>query len=159
MSLIDVHYVNPFLSAIIEIFKEKYFLESQPEKPFVKNDELALGIISGIIIISGDVSGSMAITFEEETIKYILSKIFDKEVEDLNTEEVKENIKELINSISAKAVSFLKKKEGINIVTTIPTIIYGKNHTIQHIISTPIIALPFTTNKGKFIVEFTFKKN
>ena len=158
MPYIDVKYINPFLSSIIDIFKDKYSLNSHPEKPYIKKDELALGIISGIIMISGDITGSMCITFEEETIKYIISKILEKEIDNLDSDEVKNSVKELISSISANAVNLLRK-DGINIETTSPSILFGSNHTIQHIVSKPIIVLPFITDKGKFIVEFTFKKN
>ncbi len=158
MPYIDVKYINPFLSSIIDIFKDKYSLKSHSEKPYIKKDELALGIISGIIMISGDITGSMSITFEEETIKYIISKILEKEIDNLDSDEVKNSVKELISSISANAVNSLRK-DGVNIETTSPSILFGSNHTIQHIVSKPIIVLPFNTDKGKFIVEFTFKKN
>ncbi len=153
----DVKFINPFLTATVNVLKTMAFVEPKPGKPFIKKDKIALGDVTGIIGLSGDVTGTLSITFEENTIKHILSNMFGEEVKEIN-DEVRDGVGELTNMICGDARKMLQQ-QGINIKAAIPSIVSGKNHTIQHITAGPVIALPFTTEAGKFVVEFTFKKN
>ena len=154
MYQIDVKYINPFLESIIDVFKEKFSISVNHEKPYIKKDEVAEGIITAIIVINGDITGSLSITLSEEFFK----KIFGfKDVEEIDNK-ITEKFGEIINEITKRSIDKLKN-EDVNIETTIPSIISGKSHTIQHIYSKPIIALPFNSDSGRFIIEFTFKKN
>ena len=152
----DVKFINPFLTATVNVLKTMAFVEPKPGKPFIKKDRVALGDVTGIIGLSGDVEGTLSITFEEETIKHILSNMFGEDVKEIN-DEVRDGVGELTNMICGDARKLLQQM-GINISASIPSIVSGKDHTIQHITAGPVIALPFSTEAGKFIVEFTFKK-
>jgi len=151
----DVKYINPFLSATINVLKTMAFTEPTPGKPFVKKDQKAIGDVSGIIGLSGEAVGSLSITFEESTIKHIVTNMFGEEVKELN-DEVRDAVGELTNMISGDARRLLQD-QNIKIEASIPSIITGKGHTISHMAKGPTIALPFTTEKGNFIVEFTLE--
>jgi chemotaxis protein CheX len=52
----------------------------------------------------------------------------------------------------------LLQQEGLSLTAAIPTIVAGKNHTIKHVISGPIIVIPFESdNEGKASVEVSLK--
>ncbi len=152
----DVKYINPFLTATINVIKTMAFLDPKPGKPFIKKESKALGDVSGVIGLSGDLKGSLSITFEEDTIKHIVSNMFGEDINEIN-DEVRDAVGELTNMISGDARRQLQSF-GVKIDAAIPSIITGKNHTITHIAKGPIVALPFDTEKGKFIVEFTMEK-
>ncbi len=153
----NVKYINPFLTATINVIKTMAFTEAKPSKPFLKKEQKAMGDVSGVIGLSGDVMGSMSITFEEDTILHIISNMFGEPITEIN-DEVRDAVGEITNMISGDARRMLQA-EGVTIEAAIPSIITGKNHTITHMAKGPIIAIPFETEKGKFFIEFTLEEN
>lgn len=149
----DIRYINPFLEATIHVLKTMAFVNSKPEKPYIKKDEIAKGDITGVIGISGDHEGSLSISFSFPCIKGILEKMLG-EVHDELDEEVNDAVGELTNMICGQARTKLEAM-NINLKAGIPTIIAGTNHTIRHITTSPVIVLPFITDFGSFTVEFS----
>ena len=47
---------------------------------------------------------------------------------------------------------------GRSLKAAIPTVILGKNHTINHVTASPIIAIPFSTSSGGFCIEVCFEQ-
>ena len=114
-----------------------------------------MGDITGIISFSGDATGSLSITFSEESIVKIVSSMFGEEVTSIN-EDVRDAVGELTNMISGDARRKLQK-HGYAIRAAIPSVISGKNHVIKHVHQGPCIALPFETSNGAFMVEINVK--
>lgn len=152
----DVKIINPFLAAAINVLKTMANIEPQPGKPFLRNDEKALGDVSAIIGITGAAQGSMALTFTESCIKAIVANLFGSPVTELDGE-VKDAVGELTNMICGDARRRLAE-QGIVLQAGIPTIVSGSNHSITHINSGPRLAVPFDTPNGKFVVEVAFNK-
>jgi len=50
------------------------------------------------------------------------------------------------------------EKDGMSVYAAIPSVVYGKNHTINHILSSPSIVIPFSTDRGAFMVDVCIKK-
>ncbi|WP_456433432.1 chemotaxis protein CheX [Thermosulfuriphilus sp.] len=151
MPRMDVRYINPFLSAAVNVLKTMAMTEAKPGKPYIKKDGTATGDITGIIGITGDKEGSLSITFTEPCILHILSNMLGESYDGI-TEEVKDAVGELTNMICGNARQILQK-EGLNLSASIPTIVTGKGHTIKHLCSGPKLAIPFSTEAGDFTVE------
>jgi chemotaxis protein CheX len=49
------------------------------------------------------------------------------------------------------------KEVGYNFQGAVPPVVSGPNHEIKHIMKGPILAIPFNTEAGNFIVEICFK--
>ena len=45
---------------------------------------------------------------------------------------------------------------GLSLQGSTPTVIVGEGHLIRHISTNPVVAIPFTTDHGDFVVEFCF---
>jgi len=142
----DVRYINPFLNATMNVIKTMAFLDIQPGKPFLKKDHLALGDVTGIIGLTGDVKGSLSFTLNIEMVKAIMKNMLGEEIDDV-TADARDAVGELTNMISGDARRMLQQ-EGLNLSAAIPTIVSGKNHTIKHMINGPIIVIPFTSEGG-----------
>lgn len=151
----NVELINPFLKATTNVIKTMAFTEVVPGKPYLKKDGPAGGDISGIIGITGETDGSMSISFSEGCICQIVSNMFGESVTQIN-KEVEDAVGEITNMISGDARRELAEK-GIVLTAGIPTVISGVNHTIKHMTNGPIIAIPFSTKAGDFIVEVGFK--
>ncbi len=153
----DVKIINPFLEAAVNVLKTMAGMEAKPQKPYLKNDSIAKGDVSGIIGITGDAQGSMSLSFTESCIKAIVSNLFGTPVNELN-EEVKDAVGELTNMICGDARRRLESN-NILLQSGTPTVVAGKNHSITHVHKGPCIAVPFSTEAGDFVVEVAFNNS
>jgi len=151
----DVKFINPFLYGTMEVLEKMALIKPVAGKPFIKTDDTACGDVSGIIGMTGDAIGSLALTFNEECIIYITNKMLSENHTELN-KEVLETAGELTNIISGAARKMMEK-DDLKVFAAIPTIIFGKGHTLRHIIKGPSIVLPFQTEKGTFVIDVCLK--
>lgn len=147
----DVRFINPFLYGTEEVLSKMVSISPVAGKPFVKTDDTAHGDVSGIIGMTGDAVGSLAITFSEESIIYIAGKMLGENYKDLNRE-VLDTVGELTNMISGAARKMMEK-DNLKVIAAIPTIVFGKSHTVRHIVKGPSIVIPFSTEKGSFVLD------
>jgi chemotaxis protein CheX len=82
--MMDVRFINPFLEGTISVLKTMAFIEPKPGKPYLKKDALARGDVSGIIGLTGTVTGSMALSFSEKSILKIVSNMLGEEIKEIN---------------------------------------------------------------------------
>jgi len=136
----DVRYINPFLLGTQEVLLKVAQIDAQAGKPYRKVDITACGDVSGIIGIMGNAIGSLAISFKEPCILAITSLMLGETYSDI-CRDVFDTVGELTNMISGVARSHLER-EGLKAYAAIPTVIYGKNHVILHILKSPSIVIP-----------------
>jgi chemotaxis protein CheX len=147
----DVSLVNPFINATVKVLETMASTKTDPGKPFLKKDKIARGDVTGIIGITGEANGTISVTFDEGSILGIVSKMFGEELKEMNAD-IADAVGELTNMISGQARQQLEKN-GREFQAAIPTVVTGKDHQINHITSGPIVAIPFTTDGGKFTIE------
>jgi chemotaxis protein CheX len=152
----DVRYVNPFIESTLHVLQTIASVKVEGGKPFLKKDLKALGDVSSIIGLTGDVKGTISVSFTENSILPIVSAMFKEEITVLN-EDVTDAVGEITNMISGQARQKLEAI-GINLKAAIPTVVMGKNHTISHITDQKIVAVPFFTDDGEFTIEICFEK-
>jgi chemotaxis protein CheX len=151
----DVNYINPFLEGTLDVIKTMASITAEAGKPYLKKSNVAAGDVSGIIGITGDATGSLAISFTEACICEIVNSMLGESHTSINTEII-DAVGELTNMISGSARN-LMEKQGIKAFAAIPTVVYGKNHTITAIYNVPSIIIPFTTVSGPFFVDVCIK--
>ena len=151
----DVNYINPFLNGTLEVLKKMAFLDAVPGKPSVKRDETAFGDVSGIIGITGDALGSLALSFSEACICRIVANMLGEEFREVNREII-DATGELTNMVSGASRTQMEKM-GMNVYAAIPTVVHGRHHTISHILKSPSIVIPFSTPAGPFFVDVCVK--
>lgn len=147
----DVKLINPFIEATLHVLSSLAYTKATAGKPYLKKDQLARGDVSGIVGLSGEARGTISVSFSEESILSIVSKMFGEPVNEIN-DEVKDAVGEILNIVSGQARKKLESM-GRSLKGAIPTVITGKNHTICHITKHPIIAIPFETDNGHFTIE------
>jgi chemotaxis protein CheX len=151
----DVNYINPFLSGTLEVLSKMAFVEALSGKPYTKTDSTACGDVSGIIGITGNAIGSLAISFTEASILGIAGNMLGETYNDI-CRDVFDTVGELTNMISGVARTHMER-EGLIVYAAIPTVVYGKNHIIMHILKSPSIVIPFSTKFGQFFVDVCIK--
>ncbi len=147
----DVRFINPFLDGTAEVLSKMARLKPIAGKPFAKNNDSAHGDVSGIIGMTGDAVGSLALTFSEDCIIGIVSNMVGEAYTEIN-KDVMDAVGELTNMISGASRKTMEK-DNLKVFAAIPTVIFGKNHTIRHIVTGPSIVIPFKTECGNFVVD------
>ena len=147
----DVRFVNSFLEGTITVLKTMAFIEPRPGKPYLKQDNVAVGDISGIIGLTGAARGSLALSFSGSCILRVVSNMLGEEITDLNAD-IQDAVGEITNMISGAARKNLEAK-GFNITAAIPTVVFGKGHSIIHVMGGPSIIIPFETDAGPFVCD------
>ena len=147
----DVKYINPFLNGTLEVLKKMAFMDAVPGKPYLKKEEAASGDVSGIIGITGDAIGSLALSFSEKCICKIVSNMLGEEHHEV-TKEILDAVGELTNMVSGASRTQLEKM-GMSVHAAIPTVVHGQGHTITHILKSPSLVIPFSTAAGPFFID------
>jgi chemotaxis protein CheX len=116
------------------------------------------GDITGIVGLTGDTNGSLAVSFSEAAILQVVSNMFGEAFKEIN-DEVSDAVGEITNMICGDARRILAEK-GYQFQGAIPTVIDGKNHKICHVFRGPVLVIPFTIGEaGGFFVEVCFGEN
>jgi chemotaxis protein CheX len=152
----NVDYINPFLEGTINVLKTMARVEARPGKPFLKKDNTAAGDVTGIIGVTGATEGSLAVTFTQSCILHIVSCMLGEQFDKISAE-IKDAVGELTNMISGDARRVLGEK-GVSLEASIPTVVSGPGHSVDHISNSPTIVIPFSTDHGNFTVEVCFVK-
>lgn len=151
----DVRLINPFLLGAKEVLSTMAYVETNVGKPYVKQDERATGDVSGIIGLTGDAIGSLAISFSEACICGIAGSMLGESFPHA-TREVFDAVGEITNMISGVSRTHLEK-EALIVWAGIPAVVYGKDHRVTHILKSPSIVIPVTTKYGSFFVDICIK--
>ena len=152
----DVKLINPFLDATVEVLKKMAFTEPRPGKIYLKESSIAHGDVSGIIGITGDATGSLAISFSESCICHLIERMLGEPCHEAN-QDVFDGVGEITNMISGVARTHMER-DGLEVYAAIPSVVYGKDHMINHILKSPSIVIPFVTDHGTFVADVCIKR-
>lgn len=149
--------IAQFVEATTSVLSTMAMTEAKVGTPFVKQHAGAQGDITGVIGFSnpkGKSRGTMSLTFTTATALGIVSAMIYEEQLELN-DVVTDAVGELTNMISGQARKGLVGM-GMVFEGAIPSVITGKGHTIRHVSTSAILAIPFETQHGPMIVEVCF---
>ncbi|MBW1765433.1 MAG: chemotaxis protein CheX [Deltaproteobacteria bacterium] len=152
----DVKLINPFIDATLHVLETMASTRAQPGKPYLKKNQAAQGDVSAVIGLTGEVKGTISVSFTEKSILAIVSSMFGEEMKELN-DDIKDAAGEIANMISGQARQKLEEL-GRSLKAAIPTVIMGRDHSVSHITSQPIVAIPFTTDNGELTIEVCFEE-
>ncbi|GBC60052.1 chemotaxis protein CheX [Desulfonema ishimotonii] len=145
---LDEKLIYPFINATLNVLKTMAFTEAHAEIPYLKSEKTAKGDVSGVIGLTGDLNGTLSVSFPEKSILAIVSNMFAEEMTEVD-EEIRDAVGEITNMISGQARQELEDAD-VSLDSAIPTVISGKGHTIKHITNYPIAAVTFTIDSGEF---------
>jgi len=155
MNVSDAELAKPFIQATRHVLSTMAMLDPTPGKPYVKHNDAAAGDVSAVVGLTGDKHGSISLSFTKQCAVAIVKNMLGDDVQDI-IQDAKDAVGELTNMISGQARAGLAQM-GLTMQASTPTIIFGDNHTISHVSSGTVVAIPFTTEYGNFTVEFCFE--
>jgi len=152
----NVTFVSPFLSSIMNVLSTMAQMEAKAGKPFYKKNKIAHGAVTGIIgMVGKQTRGTLAISFTEPAILEITKRMLGEEETGIN-ETVIDMTGEITNMVTGGAKNLLTE-QGYKFDMATPTVISGKDHVVNHKSGTPVIVVPFKTEAGDFFIEICFE--
>ncbi len=151
---VKVELIVPFIKAAHSVFESMINMEIRRKEVFVKKGYLMSGEISGIIGLSGDTTGTCAISLPAElAIECVERLLGERPKKGIDDPDVRDCVGELINMITGHAKTTLANmKHNFNI--TLPTLISGIGHEIFHRGNTHCVVIVFETpEKQEFTVD------
>ena len=155
---LDTEFINPFLTATLQVLKIQASVSAEATKIYLKRPgEKLLGDISGVIgIVSTSFNGSVIISFPRQTFLNVMSGMLGETYTDL-TQDILDGAGEITNMIFGQAKVSLNEK-GYGVQMALPSVIFGKDHSMLSATQGPIIVVPFSSTAGNFFVEISLSK-
>jgi chemotaxis protein CheX len=144
--------IMPFVRSTMQVFTQMVKIQPTIAKPHLKTDSGASYDVSGIIGFSGEIVGSVVVSFEIAAAQKLVSALVGMDI-DADAPDFVDAIGELANMIAGSA----KKELGRNSNITVPTVIIGKGHMIGRLSGVPCMVIPCHTPVGDFAVEVNIK--
>jgi chemotaxis protein CheX len=151
----NVQFINPFLSASINLFKNYLGLALESGKPFVRKDPEQLEEVSAVIGLAGEVTGAVVLNFSRETAIQIVSKFAGQKYQALGGE-VLDGVGELVNIIAGNAKKDLAASK---IEISLPGVVTGNSYEIHWPENVPVVAVPFKSDAGEFSLNVSIKNS
>lgn len=150
----DIKYINPFLVSIRNVFDTMLQIPFTIGKPSLKEDAVPRYDISGIIGLSGSVTGCVVLNLSQELALQLASALMGEKITKMN-EECSDAVGEISNMIAGGAK---KDFPGEDNSISVPSIVIGK-HQVSYPKGLPVISIPCDTSAGRLAVEVALKHN
>ena len=151
----NVEFINPFLSSMLNVMSTMAKMNLTPEKPKLKKNEIAMGDVSGLIgMVSEQAKGSLSITFDASLAIATMKGMVGEAPDEIN-DEITDLVGEITNIVTGGAKRILSEK-GFEFDMATPVVVSGKNHTINHKSEGVIVIIPLSSPQGKAYIEFSF---
>jgi len=131
------------------VFKTMLSTELVISKPFLKEKDAPNADASAVIGFSGDASGSVVLSFPMATAVKSASTFSGTQITPEH-EDFADALGELANMVAGQAKA---QFDGLNISTSLPSVIVGQKHTVSKSQHQPTLVLPCDSALGRFSVE------
>lgn len=152
----NVAYINPFITACIEVFETFAGLASTPGRPVAEKQPGDHGSIKAMIGLKGHgINGYFIISFSRDFLKKIVAGLFGINAS-ASMEECNDLAGELTNMITGSAKAQLSK-QGFFFDVAVPRIGQALPEIPAAMKNTPVIMVPFSTPSGEYTIEASLK--
>jgi len=150
---VDSSYVLPFVRSVQNVFETMLQLPVDVREPYAKKAEQPTYDVSGIIGMSGDVDGSVALSFDTATAQRVVLSLTGESLE-RDHEDFADAIGELVNMVAGGAKA---QFEGKDVNISCPSVVVGAQHQVFARKDARHIAIPCSCDCGEFVIEVTFR--
>lgn len=145
----DVRFINPFIVAIQRVFQTMLRTQVTVRTPTLATDSRAAGDVSGIIGLSGDVSGAVVLSFPMAVAASVASAFAGSPIDE-HSPDFADAIGELTNMVAGNAKT---QFAGLHVGISLPSVIMGRDHTVSQSRANPRILIPCETTFGPVFVD------
>jgi chemotaxis protein CheX len=144
--------VNILIDATLHVLETIGGVQFAVQKPRLKNDPAPSGEITGVILLSGGVSGSAALSFERGCALQIVSRMLGEDLQELNRE-IQDAVGEIINMVSGQAAQRLADIRP-RIDVRPDAVLMGQGDISGRTVGAAVVAVPLTGPVGRLTLEF-----
>lgn len=145
--------IIPFVNSVRQVFTTMLKVETTVNRPHLKEDRGPSYDVSSIIGFSGDVVGSVVVSFPMDAAAKLVAAFAGTPIQP-GTGDFVDAVGELANMIAGGA----KKHLGNAASITVPSVVLGAGHQIARLSDVPTIVIPCTTPAGAFAVEVNIRQ-
>jgi chemotaxis protein CheX len=150
---VDQSYITPFVRSVQNVFETMLQLPVVTGQPVLKGNGQPSFDVSGIIGMSGDVEGSVVLSFPTATAERVVSIFTGTDMAHTH-EDFADAVGELTNMVSGGAkAQFVGKTVSISC----PSVVIGPGHQVYNRKNVVAIAIPCQSDVGDFTVEVTIR--
>ncbi len=149
----DPAYIKPFIASIHNVFSTMLQLPVSVNEPTLKADSGTSCDVSGIIGMSGDMLGSVVLSFPRETAERVVA-LFSGQKLDPASPDFADAVGELVNMVSGGAKAMFKDRR---VSISCPSVVVGAGHHVARQTDAPTVCIPCTTDCGDFVIELTIQ--
>lgn len=146
--------IVPFVNSVRQVFSTMVGVQTTVARPQLKSDGSASYDVSSIIGFSGEVVGSVVVSFQKNAAVKLASAFAGMDI-DPNTPDFADAVGELANMIAGNA----KKDLGSVASISVPSVIIGAGHVVARLSDVPCVVIPCSTPVGDFAVEVNIKQS
>lgn len=150
----DKTYIMPFVKSVQNVFETMLQMPVTIGTPTLKGGETPSFDVSGIIGMSGDIEGTVVLSFPTQTAERTV-KVFTGMNLTAKDEDFIDAIGELVNMISGSAKA---QFEGKKVSITCPSVIIGGEHIVFGQKDVVSIRIPCDCDTGSFAVEVSIRR-
>lgn len=151
----DTSYITPFVSSVTNVFETMLQLPVEVGQPNLKQQGVPSYDVSGIIGMSGDVDGTVVLSFPTATAERVVSLFTGMEIAHTH-EDFADAVGELVNMITGGAKA---QFAGKHVDISCPSVVVGDNHQVYGQKDVVCICIPCTADVGEFNVEVSIRQS
>ncbi len=148
--------INPFVTATINMLSTMAGIEAKKGTIYIKQDDVMVHDVSGVIGIAGKMSGFVALSFPESLALKIVSGFIGEEKTEMSRDVI-DAVGEFTNMIAGSAKRVFAE-QGQKYEIGIPNVITGKNHIINRPSNIVCVGVTFSVDGEMFVVEVALKE-
>lgn len=149
----DARDIMPFVTAVKNVFETMLGVQAEAQAPHLREPVDPCHDVSGIIGMSGDMSGLIVLSFPTETASRLVALFTGVEVP-VEDEDFADAVGELVNMVAGGAKAKFEHRQ-VNI--SCPSVVIGAQHRVFSQKSRPIIEIPAECECGSFSVMVSIK--
>ena len=150
----DAGMITPFVNAIQNVFSTMFQLPVEIGEPRIKADRKATHDVSGIIGVSGEMTGTIVLSMPTSTAESIVALFTGMEM-DSESDDFADAIGELINMISGNAKAEFQRKA---VSISCPSVVIGAGHRVASGSGIPCVVIPCHTDCGEVVLEVALRE-
>jgi chemotaxis protein CheX len=150
----DPSFISPFIQSVQNVFSTMLQLPVSVGEPHLKEGARSSHDVSGIIGMSGDVTGCVVLSFASATAERIVALFTGHETRS-DSDDFADAVGELVNMISGGAkANFPNRRVSISV----PSVVVGPGHTIARQSEVPCVIIPCATDCGEMVIEVAIQE-
>ena len=146
---VRVEYINPFVTSAVKVFATMLDCHLERGQLYLKGNSQPDFEISGVIGLSGNASGTVVLSLGRDTAIQAAATMLGEQPTELDADVV-DAIGELTNMVAGSAKAQLEQFE---MSLSLPSVIIGKNHSVEFPSGVTPIGIPFECEWGSVCLD------